>query len=42
MAREIARGQLTGLFAIDLGCIALFIVVMGFFAIRRLRRKLIQ
>lgn len=42
MAREIARGQITSWFGIDLACIALFIVVMGFFAIRRLRRKLIQ
>jgi ABC-type polysaccharide/polyol phosphate export permease len=42
MAREIARGQITGLFGIDLACIALFTVVMGFFAIRRLRRRLIQ
>jgi lipooligosaccharide transport system permease protein len=42
MAREIARGQLTTWFPIDLGCIAVFTVVMGFFAIRRLRRRLIQ
>ena len=42
MAREIARGQLTGLFLVDLGCIALFTGIFGVFAIRRLRRRLIQ
>ncbi len=42
MAREIARGQLTGQAGIDLAFIALFTLVAGFFAIRRLRRRLIQ
>lgn len=42
IAREIARGQLTGMAGIDVAAIALFTLLAGFFAIRRLRRRLIQ
>jgi len=42
ISREIARGQITGLAGIDVAAIALFTVGAGFFAIRRLRRRLIQ
>jgi len=42
MAREIARGQLTVWFLIDMACVAAFIGVFGSLAVVRLRRKLIQ
>jgi lipooligosaccharide transport system permease protein len=42
IVREIARGRLTSLAAIDIGAIALFTLAAAFFAIRRLRRRLIQ
>jgi lipooligosaccharide transport system permease protein len=42
IVREIARGQLTAMAAVDAGAILLFILLAGFFAIRRLRRRLIQ
>jgi hypothetical protein len=40
--REVARGRLTALSAVDVAAILLFTLVAGFFAIRRLRRRLIQ
>jgi lipooligosaccharide transport system permease protein len=42
IVREIARGRLTVLSAVDVGAILLFTLVAAFFAIRRLRRRLIQ
>ena len=41
-AREIATGHLTPWFLLDLACIGAFVLVAGFFGIRRLRRRLIQ
>jgi hypothetical protein len=42
MARSLDLGRLDGTLALDFLCILGFTVVAGFFAIRRLKRKLIQ
>ena len=42
MARSLDQGLLSGELGIDLICILAFTVIMGFFAIRRMKRKLIN